>query len=244
MALMKLPAEPLLEVIVQSAEEAKEAERGGADRLELVRELSLGGLTPSLETVTKVLRSVSIPVRVMLRENPSMMAGSPREVATLRRSASVLSRLPIDGLVMGFLGVDGRLAVSTMQEIVAEAPRIAVTFHRAFDEFADPLSALEEIKKVPQIDRVLTAGGAGTYEERLDRIVRWDRESGLVMLFAAGLQFLDLAQTGESPPDLSKAREIHVGRAARRPHENNGRVTAEQVRCVKELLSRRQLQPN
>jgi copper homeostasis protein len=38
----------LLEVIVLSVEDARAAEEGGADRLEVVRDIHLGGLTPPL----------------------------------------------------------------------------------------------------------------------------------------------------------------------------------------------------
>jgi len=40
---------PLLEVIALSADDAIAAERGGADRLEIVRAIDTGGLTPDLE---------------------------------------------------------------------------------------------------------------------------------------------------------------------------------------------------
>ena len=53
-----------------SGAEAQAAERGGADRLELVRDLDVGGLSPSLDIVAEVLATSSIPVRVMLRETP------------------------------------------------------------------------------------------------------------------------------------------------------------------------------
>ena len=42
---------PLLEVIACSVADAVEAEKGGASRLEIVRDLGRGGLTPPLELV-------------------------------------------------------------------------------------------------------------------------------------------------------------------------------------------------
>ena len=60
-----------LEVIACSVEDAVAAERGGADRLELISHYEVGGLTPPLELVQDVLAAVSIPVRVILREDES-----------------------------------------------------------------------------------------------------------------------------------------------------------------------------
>jgi copper homeostasis protein len=65
----------LLEVIACSVADAIEAERGGAGRLELARELGRGGLTPSPDLVQEVRQAVAIPVRVMLRENDGYEAG-------------------------------------------------------------------------------------------------------------------------------------------------------------------------
>ena len=57
----------LVEVIVQNAEDAIQAERFGADRLELVSAMSEGGLTPSYGAVKGVLNSTKLPVQIMIR---------------------------------------------------------------------------------------------------------------------------------------------------------------------------------
>lgn len=59
---------PLLEVIACSVGDAVEAEKGGASRLEIVRDLGRGGLTPPLELVAEIKRAVNVPLRVMLRD--------------------------------------------------------------------------------------------------------------------------------------------------------------------------------
>lgn len=59
--------QPVLEVIAVNVEDAKAAEEGGADRIELVSAMSEGGLTPSYGFMEQVLSQVSIPVYVMIR---------------------------------------------------------------------------------------------------------------------------------------------------------------------------------
>ena len=71
----------LLEVIVSSVEDALEAEQGGAGRLEVVRSLEVGGLTPSLELVRQICQRVKIPLRVMLRCAESHTP-SPRSITS------------------------------------------------------------------------------------------------------------------------------------------------------------------
>ena len=138
----------LLEVIVTSLHEALEAEIGGADRLELVRSLEDGGLTPDLELARRIVGRVSIPVRVMLRENASMSSGGPAEVEILRSRAETLGQLPIDGLVIGFVR-EGLIDSEVMLEILEAAPNCHATFHRAFEHASDPLAAIRELKRIP-----------------------------------------------------------------------------------------------
>jgi copper homeostasis protein len=92
-----------LEVIVTSLDDAMEAERGGATRLEVVRDLNRGGLTPPLGLVRGILAAVRIPIRVMLRERDDYAISGPRERDDLCRIGSKLSALDIEGLVLGFV---------------------------------------------------------------------------------------------------------------------------------------------
>ncbi len=57
----------ILEVIATTVTDAVIAEKSGADRIELVTGMLEGGLTPSYGLIEEVVRSVSIPVQVMVR---------------------------------------------------------------------------------------------------------------------------------------------------------------------------------
>src|SRR5206468_1555249 len=52
----------LLEVAVASVEDARAAETGGADRVELSAALALGGLTPSLGALLEVRQATRLPL--------------------------------------------------------------------------------------------------------------------------------------------------------------------------------------
>src|SRR5438034_891911 len=60
---------PTLEVIALTVADARAAERGGADRLEVVRAIEADGLTPAVEMVVLMRDCVRLPLRVMLRSN-------------------------------------------------------------------------------------------------------------------------------------------------------------------------------
>src|SRR5262245_33828679 len=112
----------LLEVIATSLDDALEAKRGGAGRLEIVSYLELGGFTPNFETVREICQRVAIPVRVMLRCSESHIP-LPGEVEILAQQAEDLSTLGIDGLVLGFLRENQVDTTSTLQ-VLSRAPNL------------------------------------------------------------------------------------------------------------------------
>lgn len=223
----------ILEVIVTTVEEAREAEAGGADRLEFVRALPCGGLTPDLCLVRDVVGAVSIPVRVMIRESASMTMPDGTETEVLRQRATAIARLPVDGLVAGFIR-GGEIDGEAMRRLLEAVPDIRVTFHRAFDEVENPLRAIADLKDLGQIDHILTDGGQGDWPERRRRLLEWQRAASpeITIMVAAGLCtsiFEDLSRQAQP-------FEFHVGRAARVGHLASNPVDRKQVAFVKSLI--------
>lgn len=224
---------PVLEVIVTSLDDAIEAERGGATRLEVVRELDRGGLTPPLGLVHDILATVRIPIRVMVRESDDYAISGPQERDGLCRTGGELSAVGVEGLVLGF--VRGRSAdLETTMEVLAAAPGVPATFHHAFDDLADPIEALSALKTYGRIDHVLTRGGGGTLETR----VAWLR----TLARAAWPEIAVIVGGGVDASVIRALRReasvgaFHVGRAARVPASAAGCVSATKVRALRELL--------
>ena len=106
---------------------------GGADRLEVVRDLGHGGLTPDLALVRAIAEAVDIPLRVMVRENPSMQLANAAELGMFFASqAAEFNALGLDGLVAGFIAND-EVDLAAVRAIAEAAPQMNITFHRAFD---------------------------------------------------------------------------------------------------------------
>ena len=214
----------LLEVIACSVNDALEAERGGAGRLEVVRELGKGGLTPALELVEEIMNVVNIPVRVMIREREGYTAGGAEAVEQLARLASGCVALGVDGIVMGFLR-DGGIDEATMKSVLAAATPARVTFHHAFDDLPDPIATMHTLRRWPQIDRVLTSGGAGDWDMKAERMLELTTVAPRIRLLAGG---------GVSPEALrilarAGVAEAHTGRAARMPPTAQGAVCSRRV---------------
>lgn len=209
-----------IEIIAQSVDDAREAEAGGAHRLELVRDIEAGGLTPPLSLVEGVLAAVRIPVRVMVRENGGF--GCAGELARLIDKARALADLPVDGVVLGWLH-KGTVDTAALDAVLGHCRR--ATFHRAFEHAASPAAALAELRSRPMIDRLLVSGDAAS----LTRLAR-EAQPEIEVIAGGGLTEARIAQLARATP----VREFHCGSAAR----ENGRVRAGKVRALVQAANR------
>lgn len=220
----------ILEVIVTSVEEAREAAAGGADRLEIVRSLDQGGLTPSLPVVEQILSAVPLPARVMLREANSMTVANGEELFRLVTLAKSFSRLPAEGLVLGFIQ-EGAIDTAALSAILAEIPQHRVTFHRAFEHVDAPLAALGVLKNFRQIDRILVRVGEDGSAIDLPALKTWQHFAATQIQFVAGIGLSrELLPRLQAEPGLN---EIHVGRSVREPENVSGAVSRAKVAAIK-----------
>jgi copper homeostasis protein len=228
------PAPKLLEVIATSLEDAIEAERGGAGRIELVRALVIGGFTPDLHLPGLISARVTIPIRVMIRESDSSTTHSTEEFEGLEEAVDRLKTAPIDGLVFGFVR-RGEIEVAKVERLLRRMPGAwRATFHRAFESVADQFAGLEVLKRYPQIDRILTNGvESDDAEERRKRLedLQCAAGDGLTVIAAGGPDLRKLRVLATS----SVIRELHVGRAARLPASHLGPVRWERVAAVRRV---------
>jgi copper homeostasis protein len=230
-------SEPILEVIVCAVEDAVAAERGGANRLEIISHYEVGGLTPSFDLVREITSTVKIPARVMLRESEPFVVTDEEEIERLRVAARAFTRLPIDGFVLGFLteASDGkRIDHDLLSSVLACAPNLKATFHRAFEELPDPIRAIGELKRHPQIDCVLSRGYGEAWGAELDRFMEWERSARpeIRMLLGGGV---DQEAVKIFCKD-STIRAFHAGRSVRQGEKIDSIVSAEQVKKLAELL--------
>jgi copper homeostasis protein len=156
------PVRYTLEVAVTTPEEARLAERNGADRLELAIGLEVGGLTPPPGLVREVIESAGVPVYVLLRSRTGGFVYSRAELAVMEADADALLAAGAAGVVFGALTRDGRIDRAACERVAARARGKAV-FHRAFDFVPDRIEALDELIALG-FERVLTSGGAATAE--------------------------------------------------------------------------------
>ena len=220
----------ILEVIATSLQDAVEAARGGAHRLEIVRDLHREGLTPSVDLVRQIQREVPLPLRVMVRESDGFACGSDDERRALVDLAAAFDALGVDGIVVGWTR-DGGLDEETLGRVLEAAPSLRATFHRAFDALPDPEAALRVLKRHHQIDRILTDGGGGDWPSRCATLTRYVAWAGpeIRVLPGGGVDLDGLRALAA----CGSIAEAHVGRAARVGRAIDGPVSAAAVAVLR-----------
>jgi copper homeostasis protein len=170
----------------------------------------------------------------MVREN-SGYSTNASEHRALRRAAAAFAEDGVDGLVLGFAHA-GELELDPVAHVLEAAPRVSVTWHRAFDQLRDPLGAIETLAGVAPIDRILTSGGEGTVAMRCERLRACQERAGarLTIIAGGGVDFEMLSAVVR----MGSVREAHVGRAAREDQDPHGVVSAAAVARLREIIDR------
>ena len=161
---------PLLEVCVDSMESAREAVRGGADRLELCANLIIGGTTPSPYLIHEAAK-LGIPVNVLIRPRFGDFLFTEDEKQEQLEQIRRLKALGASGAVVGALNADGSLDTVFLAACREAAEGLHLTLHRAFDVCADAERALEQAIDLG-FDTILTSGQKATAMEGTELIKR------------------------------------------------------------------------
>ena len=202
--------ERFLESCCTSLEQAVEAQRRGASRIELCEELSVGGVTPSNELLEAVVEAVDIPVNVLVRPRGGDFVFSEDEIRQMEASIRDCKRLGAAGVVIGALDAAGNVDMPTMRRLVGlarELGGLTITFHRAFDVCADPHEAFERVLELG-CDRLLTSGHEPDAFQGRFLIAELVEKAGdrLIVMAGCGVRPSNVAEI----ETVTKAKEYHA----------------------------------
>jgi copper homeostasis protein len=151
----------LIEAAVETPDDARAAEAGGADRLELCAALDLGGLTPTVGALLAVQQATRLPVVVMVRPRQGDFVTTDEEALTMATDVAVLRAYRPAGFVFGCLRPDGEVNLDHCRRVLTAAGDVPCVFHRAFDRTPDPLAAVDVLADLG-FCRLLTSGREDT----------------------------------------------------------------------------------
>jgi copper homeostasis protein len=225
----------LLEVIATTVADARAAERGGADRLELITAMGEGGLTPSIGLIESVTEAVRIPVNVIVRPHSRSFTYDADDYAVMLRDIRAIAATRANAIVIGMLNADGSIDENGLSRVIDAADGKQITFHRAFDEARDLYAAFDVLTQFDAVTNVLTSGGKPSVLEAEDvirKLVAQSKGTRCTVLAGAGMT-VDAVAPFVAATGVSA---VHFGSGLRVEGKALAPVDEARVRRVRELL--------
>lgn len=196
----------ILECCADSVQSAVNAEKGGANRIELCSALIIGGLSPSICLFDQVRKHCSLKINALLRPRFGDFCYDSYELEIIKNEIKLFREHGANGVVIGVLKPDGELDMESMKALIETAKDMDVTLHRAFDVAEDPFKVLEQSKELG-INTILTSGQKNTAIEGAELIKELVKQSGNVdILVGSGVS----AQVIESLYNKTNATSYHM----------------------------------
>lgn len=246
--------ERIVEICCGSYEDAYNAYKGGAKRIELNSGLHLGGLTPSLGSLILTKKNTDLKVITMIRPRGAGFYYSEIDFECMKEDALLMMKNGADGLAFGCLDINGNIDINQTKQIIDIIKEYngEAVFHRAFDCVKDPISSIETLIQLG-VTRVLTSGLENKAMEGIELIKTLQENYGDQIEILAGsgmnasnanemMDYTGIHQVHSSCKDWINDPTTscnHVSYAfAPAPHENDYDVVSEElvrkiVECVK-----------
>lgn len=223
-----------IEVITLNKEDTLQAEKLGADRVELVSAMLEGGLTPSYGTIKNVLKHAAIPVQIMVRPHSYGFVYNESDWETIKEDITMIKELGGHRVVFGALTSDGEVDEALLQKVIELDSNLDITFHRAFDQVHSQKEAYQTLCNYKNVKRILTSGGADKASEaitELRELVQLSIElNGPDILVGSGVSPDNLAQLHQ---DIG-ANEYHIGSGVRVDGDFSKGLSSEKMKIFKD----------
>ena len=227
-----------LEIIVETVEDARAAETGGATQLDLKAHYPCSGITPSIGMVTVIAKTVKIPIILMVRPHARSFLASPADLQAARADILAAKALGVQDFMFGFLTNEQTLDIQAVEQLHDAAGDGRIHMHLAWELSRDPWQALDQMLSLG-FHSIHTGGlstkGTAFGGSALDAAANIRRiaesVSGRMEIFLAG------SVSTENAADLIHSTGItnlHSGRGVRTPSTAESAVDVEKVRQLRQ----------
>jgi len=152
------------EACVDNIQDAINALKKGADRIEFCSNLDEEGLTPSNDDLIYLKKSISIPLRVMVRPHSNSFNYNDDDLTQMKETIEFCKNQKFDGVVFGCLDDDNELDLNKIKYLADFAEPLNVIIHKAIDLTSSPLNSLKKLLEIDNVNGVLSSGGFETAE--------------------------------------------------------------------------------
>ena len=152
------------EACVDNIQDAINAFKKGADRIEFCSNLDEDGLTPSNYDLISLKKSISIPVRVMVRPHSNSFNYNNDDLIQMKETIEFCKNQKFDGVVFGCLDDNDELDLNKIKYLADFAKPLNVIIHKAIDLTSSPVNSLMKLLEIDNVNGVLSSGGFETAE--------------------------------------------------------------------------------
>ena len=152
------------EACVDNIQDAINAFKKGADRIEFCSNLDEDGLTPSNYDLISLKKSISIPVRVMVRPHSNTFNYNNDDLIQMKETIEFCKNQKFDGVVFGCLDDNNELDLNKIKYLADFAKPLNVIIHKAIDLTSSPVNSLKKLLEINNVNGVLSSGGFETAE--------------------------------------------------------------------------------
>lgn len=182
----------IVEICANNFQSALNAQKAGADRIELCSELAVGGITPNYGLLKKV-SELKIPVHVLIRPRSGDFMYSDSEFEVMKQNIALCKQLNCSGVVSGVLNKDLSVDMVRTKALIDFASPMTFTFHRAFDWTPNPLATAKKLAQIGVV-RILTSGQAVSAIEGLPMLIQLRKTFNGIILAAGGINLNNVSQ--------------------------------------------------
>lgn len=147
------------EVCVDNLNDAVRAYEAGANRIEYCSDLDQDGLTPNIDELLTLSKTIPIPIRCMLRPHSNSFTYNKNDIEKIRKTINFCKKNKIDGVVFGCLNSENEIDFTTLKLISNITKPMKLIFHKAIDITTDFEKSLTDLIDSKMVDGVLTTGG-------------------------------------------------------------------------------------
>lgn len=175
----------LVEVCANSLESALNAQKAGADRIEICAELGVGGITPSFGMLKSIKENISIPVHVLIRPRSGDFTYTDREFEIMKDDIAHCKELGFQGIASGVLNADFTLDTDRTKALVALSQPLKFTFHRAFDWVKNPMETLMQLEALG-VHFLLTSGQEASSVLGMELLSKLQKQASKIIIMPGG----------------------------------------------------------
>ncbi|ASP27976.1 copper homeostasis protein [Spiroplasma corruscae] len=214
-----------LEVIAKSKQDVIDINDSLANRIELCKDLEVGGLTPPYDLIDEVTSISKIPVNVIVRPSSNSFVYSKAEKKQILEDIKFITSTKASGIVFGALTSKNNIDIKFLKKVLKFKKNLTITFHKAFDEVNNFTKSYKKLNSL-EIDYILTSGGLDleTGLKVIDLLVNLNLKTKI--LIGGGINNNNISHA------YSISNYIHIGRLARVNNSWDQKIDKQKINAI------------